>query len=189
MTLLLKIRTEKVSLAFLRKLLNFIKNNYNDTSNKMEDKLDKSDIEQKNNDSVMNLELKTHNHLIEAISPVYKMFLVDLCNKTAEEYGCQNPSEIMLVEMFVNAYIRSIESTKVFNDNLHDGLLTGLYKNKELLKLYDLMIKEMDKANRIFLATLFNLRLLKSANPKIDIKIKNTFMAKEQQVILNDENR
>lgn len=132
----------------------------------------------------INFGLETHLPLKETMNPKYQTLIVNLCNQIIQEYDCQNPSEIMLVEIMVNAYIRLIEYSGILNINISEGLL-----DKEVVQFYGILSKEIDRANRQYINALATLKQIKLPNIDIKIKANTAFIAEKQQINALDKNQ
>ena len=126
-------------------------------------------------------ETTSHAALIWSFIDEYRMLSYDLTEKLIKEYSCVSHSERMLVEIIVNAFIRTLDNSRRLNNMLEIREITP---NKSVY--IATLSKQLDRANRQYLQALLTLKQLKS--PTIDFKISATkaFLSNNQQVNIQD---
>lgn len=91
----------------------------------------------------------------------------------------QNPAELMLIDLIINAYFRLMMSSKIFSNLiLNDGKIVWGDGREGLLKILD---RHIERANKQIAHALTTFRALKQAPVKVNIKADSAYLAQAQQ--------
>jgi len=127
--------------------------------------------------------LDTQAPLWESVSNKYAALTIEFCKQLIEEYDCKAASEKALAQVVANAFGRIME----FSNTL--GKCRDLeYARNEVNGYYSIISKELDRANRHFASALAMLRQIKAPLLKINVTAKTAFIAKNQQLNVNQDN-
>jgi len=127
--------------------------------------------------------LDTKAPLWESVSNEYAMLATEFARQLVEEYDCKTASEKALTQVVANAFTRIME----FSNTL--GKCRNIeYTKNELNGYYSMISKELDRANRHFTSALAMLRQVKAPLLKINVTAKTAFIAKNQQLNVNQDN-
>jgi hypothetical protein len=107
----------------------------------------------------------------------YKTFAIELANQLVVEYDCKSPSEKILAETAAWAYCRMLEYSRTLS-----GMLGIEYLSSEKNGYYSMISKEVDRANRQYLAAINSLRYIKQPKVNVTFKTHNAFVAQNQQI-------
>ncbi|HUC96325.1 MAG TPA: hypothetical protein VMR16_01535 [Candidatus Saccharimonadales bacterium] len=124
--------------------------------------------------------LTLDTHYLLATNPYkneYKTFAIELANQLVMEYDCKSPSEKMLAETAAWAYCRMLEYSRTLS-----GMLGIEYLSSEKNGYYSMISKEVDRANRQYLAAINYLRYIKQPKVNVTFKTQNAFVAQNQQI-------
>lgn len=124
--------------------------------------------------------LTLDTHYLLATTPYkteYKTFAIELANQLVVEYDCKSPSEKTLAETAAWAYCRMLEYSRTLS-----GMLGIEYLSSEKNGYYSMISKEVDRANRQYLAAINSLRYIKQPKLNVTFKTQNAFVAQNQQI-------
>ena len=103
--------------------------------------------------------------------------IAEFSEELIREYQCESISEKSLCNMVASAYFNSMRASK--------GLQL-LYSQKQVSSekngYFQVMSKELEKQQRIYIHALQTLRAFKSPVPEISIRAKNAFIANHQEL-------
>lgn len=124
------------------------------------------------------LGLETHRPLAETVSKQYEPMVIGFAQQLVKEYRCNTPSEKALAQVIAGAYARIIQYSMVFNNSCtRMGFLTS-----EKVGFYNMISKEIDRAQRHFISSFVTLKQLKSPNIELNVKAKTAFVSQNQQI-------
>lgn len=127
--------------------------------------------------ALMTLGLENQYPLAEIACENYQGLIIEFARNLIKEYDCKSTSEKALVQVIAIAYIRILECSKRFNGSFRTDS-TSNEKNG----YYNMLDKELDRANRHFLVALQTLKQFKSPSPELNIKANNAFVSQNQQI-------
>lgn len=127
--------------------------------------------------------LDTKVQLAESIQEEHRTMAINFCDQIVIEYDCKTPSEKALAQVIANAFVRTME----YSNTLETGRNKTVKLN--LIGFYSMIGKELDRANRHFLSSLITLRQMKSPTIKINVTAKTAFVAENQQININKEEK
>lgn len=124
-------------------------------------------------------EFRNGGLLATAIPDEYKTFGIDLMRKFQQEYSCITPSEQATAELMALSFVRIL--------NLEARMTRAFSYSGQPLGQNCLAIlsKELDRANRHYLAALQTLRMLKQPVMNINVKA-NVANVANQQIVKNE---
>ncbi len=122
------------------------------------------------------LGLFTHIPVAETVKKEYRTFLVEMIKDIESEYDCKTAIEKALAEMIGSSYVRTVQYSKELTLCTVDKDLSH-----EKNGYYNILGKELDRANRNFLNASMTLKQLKNPLLDINIKTKNAFISQNQQ--------
>jgi|ERR1035437_613605 hypothetical protein len=125
------------------------------------------------------LETETHVALMESFNPQYRGLARELSEQIIKEHVCTTATEKILVETIVNAYIRTIDTSRRFNNNCGGP---GLPITETKTRYLAMLGKQIDRSNRQFLSALMTLKQLKAPTIEMNIKAHTAFVSQNQQV-------
>ncbi len=123
------------------------------------------------------LEVETHLALMESFSGKYRGMAKELCDQIIKENDCSTHTEKMLAETIAASFVRYIDSSKQYNRFVPDG-----HTSSEQNQLIAVLSKQADRAHRQFLASFAMLKQIKQPQLEVNIKVKNAFVAENQQI-------
>ena len=115
--------------------------------------------------------------LIESVGQGYKAFVANFALDLIKEYQCKTSSEKALAQIIASAHTRILEYSRQLTACQKDSS----YSNKRA-GFYSMISKEIDRANRQFIAALTTLKQLKAPSFEINVKTKAAFVAQNQQL-------
>lgn len=127
--------------------------------------------------------------LIESVGEKYRAFVVNFALDLIKEYQCKTSSEKALAQVIAGAHTRILE----YSRQLTICQKNGNHSDRKA-GFYSMLSKEIDRANRQFIAALTTLKRLKAPSFEINVKAKAAFVAQNQQLNIksnlsnNDEN-
>lgn len=134
-------------------------------------------------------EFDKHFLLAESIPSKFAAMAIKMSKSLIREYNCTTTLEKSLVEIIVNAFCRSLQlSRSLMNSIARDSVPI----EQNYVNYYNLLSKELDKANRQYLTALTTLQQLKSPSLKVTLKAETAIVGQNQQfnsiTPLQDEN-
>lgn len=120
--------------------------------------------------------------MVSSIPDQYRTFAVDMSRRLQEDYHCSLQSEKALAELATINFIRTIEVERRITNFIDMNSLTG-----NGVKYLAIMSKELDRANRHFLATIQTLNMLKQPPIKVNVKA-DTAILGQNQIIQENKN-
>lgn len=149
--------------------------------------------------------------MCESLQDIFKTFAIDMMRNLQQEYNCQTASEKATAELATMEYIRTLElnwrmkESLTSQQRLASGHTCGGNKtyftsdssdkscqacNRAVieLKLYENLGKELDRANRHFLAAIQTLKMMKQPPLQINVKTNTAVIGQNQQVQTNHTN-
>ncbi len=110
-----------------------------------------------------------------------RTLIIEFADQLVDEYRCQTASEKSLVHMIAGAYGRVLEYSKLLNNCQRLD-----YLSHEKNGYYSLLSKELDRANRQYLAALMTLKQIKTPEIKVSVRANTAFIAQNQQLNNNE---
>lgn len=105
----------------------------------------------------------------------YHGLAIQMRRELQQEFDCKKPSEKVLVDMVVNAFIKKLSySKRMENNQKYIGAEYDGYRNY--------LSKEIDRAHRQFLSALETLKAIKQPSFNVNVKAQNAFVAQNQQL-------
>lgn len=105
-----------------------------------------------------------------------------LRERLIKEYNATTISEVMVIELMVNAYFRSLQSAKAYSLMLMDR--TGGIANGQQTEInaFKEISKQIEIANRQFMTALTFLKELKQPGIQVKIEAKEAYFGRNQQI-------
>lgn len=126
------------------------------------------------------LEFENGILMTTAVPDQYRAFGVQMLRQLQIEYLCETTSEKATAELATVNYIRTLEIQSRINRYL---ALTSI---SELgLKFLAIMSKELDRANRHYLTSVQNLKMMKQTPMQLNIKTETAIIGQNQLVQAN----
>jgi len=147
-----------------------------------DEQLNKEDAE-KIGEAIIDLGFENGLSMIEGVTERYRGLMINFRRGLIKEYDCQTISEKALVDMVVSAYARVLTYSNKFL-----CLKDPEYLSNERSTFLSVLSKEIDRANRHFLAALETLKQFKQPEFSLNIRTKNAFIAQNQNLI-NNQNK
>ncbi|MDC0977644.1 hypothetical protein OAR19_00130 [bacterium] len=147
---------------------------------KKREKISKEKMEKTNELAAKALYLSNIDHhyaMVETVDKQHGGLIIELCNKYVEEYSCTTASEKTLAQTMALSYVRRFELAKRLNQFIHLE-----YLSPEKTKFYSALGKELDRAERHFIAALSTLKQLKSPTLEVSVQARTAFIANNQQI-------
>lgn len=120
---------------------------------------------------------KSHIFIAECFRWNIQFWAIELINNLIEEYNCNTSLEKTLCEMIALNYWKILELTKKYNS----VMLAWNTLTNERTKYLNMLSKELDRVNRVYLISLNNLIDIKKPKINLNIKTKNAFISNNQQ--------
>jgi len=114
--------------------------------------------------------------LLNATSKLHGVFALEFSKNLQTEYGCSTPSEKSIAEIVSLNFVRILEIQRRIKDTL------GSIKTRYDVQYLAVLSKELDRAERHYLASLQALKMLKSPSFEVDIKT-NTAVVGQNQIV------
>ncbi len=127
-------------------------------------------------------EFKNGGLMVECVPDQYRTFVIDMSHQLQKDYGCTLVSEKALAELVAINFTRTIEIQRKITNFIDMNSLTD-----NGVKYLAIMSKELDRANRHFIAAIQTLRMLKQPSMSVSIKT-NTAIVGQNQVIQENQN-
>ena len=112
----------------------------------------------------------------------YKTFGIDMLRRLQKDYNCTLISEMAVAELATISYIRTLELQHIM-----DSSLARSEKHQMNMLYITIVGKELDRANRQFLAAIQTLRMMKQPSLQLNIKA-NTAVIGQNQLVQADTN-
>jgi hypothetical protein len=139
----------------------------------------KDEIACRSEEAIMALGLTNHYHLIPTADKQYAALALSMTRQIEKDYDCNIAAEKSLAEVITMAYIKMVDSSRMFTDWSENK---GSMKMKDRIGYLEVMSRQTDRACRQFLAGLAMLKQLKQPPLEVTIKTRNTFVAQNQQI-------
>lgn len=110
----------------------------------------------------------------------YKTFGIDMMRQLQKEYNCVLTSEKATAELATVNYIRTLEIQNRINRYLDLGTISDIG-----VKFLAIMSKDLDRANRQYLAAIQTLRVMKQPPMKLNITTDTAIIGQNQLVQAN----
>lgn len=144
--------------------------------------------------------------MCETLYPQHKTFAIEMMRQLQKEYNCQSASEKATCELTTISFLRALEIKQLMKESLayQQELTTshgcgsysvsygnerdrnlgcrGCNRSKIEMQKYTLFVKQLDQANRHYLAAIQTLRMMKHAPLQITVKA-NTAIVGQNQVV------
>lgn len=120
--------------------------------------------------------LETHYPIAETLTN-NRPLIIELSNELIKEYDCKTPTEKTLVHVIAGAYGRILEYSKIFNNFQRID-----YISHEKNGYYNIISKELDRAQRHYITALTTLRQIKTPEIKVNVRANTAFVAQNQQL-------
>ncbi len=127
-------------------------------------------------------EFKNGILMINSISEQYRTFAIDMLRQILEEYGCTMVSEKATAELVVISYVRTLDIQSRLRASLDRP-----EKHEVNMVYINILSKELDRANRHYLASLQTLRMLNQPSLSVTVKT-NTAIIGQNQLIQENQN-
>ena len=126
------------------------------------------------------LSINTTNHhrlLMEAMNETKDMTsIAEYAEDLIKEYDCKSISERSLCEVVALSYFSIMKTSREMNKHYN-----GTYYSNERTNMLNVLSKDLEKQNRMYLTSLQTLRTLKSPFWWMRINAKNAFIGENQQ--------
>ena len=146
--------------------------------------------------------------MCESLQDIFKTFAIDMMRKLQQEYDCQTTSEKAIAELATMEYVRTLDlnwkmkessafqqtlasahtcggNKTYFSSDTSDKTCRGCNRAVIELKVYENLGRELDRANRHFLATIQTLRMMKQPPLQLTINSDTTVVGQNQIVQTN----
>lgn len=117
-----------------------------------------------------------------AVPERYRTFCIDFSRNLQKEYQCETPSEKATAELVAINFVRTLEIQYRINCFLELGHVTD-----NLVKHFAILSKELDRANRHYLASLQTLKMIKLPALEVNIKTQTAVVGQNQIVQSNNK--
>lgn len=119
------------------------------------------------------------HHLISNVmdDDKYRTLVIEIANQLIAEYECKTVGEKMLAETAAWAFCRMLECSQTLS-----GIHRVEYLSTEKSSFFGMLSKEVDRANRQYLAAIHTLRQLKQPPLSVTFKTHNAFIAHDQNI-------
>lgn len=122
-------------------------------------------------------EFKNGGLMVSSIPDQYRTFAIDMSLRLQEDYNCTLQSEKALAELATINFIRTIEVQRKITNYLDMNSL-----NDNGVKYLAIMSKELDRANRHFIAAIQTLKMLKQPPVSVNVKATTAFVGQNQLI-------
>jgi hypothetical protein len=122
------------------------------------------------------LNLDTHYLLSIATKEQYRSYSIELATQLIAEYDCKTASEKALAQLTAQAHVRALQYAQSLNNAVAQNNATP-----NLNVFFAIMSKEIDRANRQFIAGLTTLKQIKNPAIAVTLKTQAAFIAQNQQ--------
>lgn len=129
------------------------------------------------------LETDTHFGLMEAVSEQYRGTAKELAMRFIIEYECSTSLEKTLASDIAHSYIKILDNSRRLNNEFNCKEIT-----RNRTTYIAVLSKQVDRANRQFINSIFALKQLKSPTLEMTIKTNNAFIANNQQINYEKKN-
>lgn len=123
------------------------------------------------------LEVDTHFGLMEAVAEQYRGTAKELAIRFIIEYECSTSLEKALASDIAHSYIKILDNSRRLNNEFNCKEIT-----RNRTAYIAVLSKQVDRANRQFINSIFALKQLKSPTLEMTIKTNNAFIANNQQI-------
>ncbi len=129
-------------------------------------------------DIIIAMNTTTHHRLLmEAMNESKDMTsIAEFTDDIIKEYGCNTISERALCEVVALSYFSIMKVSREMKKHYD-----GTYYSNERTNMLNVLSKDLEKQNRMYLTSLQTLRTLKSPFWNIKISAKNAFIGENQQ--------
>lgn len=124
------------------------------------------------------LDLKTHFALTESVDEEYKYLITEMIACVVQEYACTTATEKSLAEMIALSHVRVLSLAKTMS--AYGAGRVSI--NKEINDYYQIISKELDRAQRQLTGAIMALRQIKMPHMSLNINAKTAFIAHNQQI-------
>jgi len=139
----------------------------------------RSEIGARSEEVIMALGLSNHYHLIPTADKQYAALVLSMTRQIEKDFDCNTAIEKAIVEAVTMAYIKMVDSSRIFSDWSSNG---GNIELKDRIKYLEMMSRQMDRVCRQFMTGYALLKQMKQPSLKVTIKTKNAFVAQNQQI-------
>jgi hypothetical protein len=139
----------------------------------------RSEIGARSEEAIMALGLSNHYHLIPTADRQYAALVLSMTQQIEKDYDCNTAVEKAIAEAITMAYIKMVDSSRIFSDWSNNGGNIGI---RDRTRYLEMMSRQMDRACRQFMTGLALLKQLKQPLLEVTIKTKNAFVAQNQQI-------
>lgn len=121
--------------------------------------------------------LDTHIPLLETVQPEYHPLITEFSRQLIEDYSCKTSAEKALAQIVASAYIGILNSSRRLNELSLQNPISKLH-----IEFYSVLSKELDRANRHFIAALTTLKLIKCPPIELNVTAKTAYVSQNQQI-------
>lgn len=129
-------------------------------------------------------ELENGTLLTMSTFDVYKTFAIDLMRKLQHEYCCETSSEKATAEIVALNFTRTLDIQRRLTNSLNSDNISSFR-----LSYLNILSKELDRANRHYLASLQALRTLRQPPLQLSIKAVTAVVGQNQIVQANPNDK
>ncbi|MFC1727568.1 hypothetical protein ACFL0Y_03525 [Patescibacteria group bacterium] len=119
--------------------------------------------------------------LASSIPERYRIFAIDFSQNLQKEYDCLTPSEKSMTEIIALNFVRTLEIQHRIDSYLNIGSITDMG-----VKYLGVLSKELDRAQRHYLASLDALKTFKTPPLGVSIKTQTAIVGQKQIVQANN---
>lgn len=120
-------------------------------------------------------EFKNGSLMVNCVPDEYRTFVINMSCKIQEDYNCLLASEKSLAELAAINFVRTLEIQRKITNYLDMKSLTD-----NGVKYLAILSKELDRANRHFIAVIQTLRMLKQSPVSVNVKAQTAFVGQNQ---------
>lgn len=115
-----------------------------------------------------------------SVNDWHQKHVIKLRNQIVAEYQANSPSEFMIVDLAINAYFRSLHTSRIYSCLARDKDGTVNYTQLKINMMKELG-KQVEGANRQFISALTLLKEMKRPPINIKVQSKQAFVGQNQQ--------
>lgn len=117
---------------------------------------------------------------IDSVHPQDQKSLIHIKKKLVEEFKVSTTSELLVLDLACNAYLRSLRTSRIYNILLQTADVVE-WKSQEKINFIKEASKSIDMANRQFLTALTYLKEIHQPPIKVKVQTNQAFIGQNQQ--------
>ncbi|MBI4226180.1 hypothetical protein HY612_03650 [Candidatus Roizmanbacteria bacterium] len=128
------------------------------------------------------ISVRNGNHLEDSVHNLDKPSVDEVRNNIIQEYRVQKLSEMLIVDLAVNAYFRSLRVSRAYIALVQNKDGSVSYGDQQKTNLIKELGKQIETANNQFFTALTFLKELRHPPVKVKIQTKEAYIAQNQQI-------